>query len=138
MTFLLGVQTATKFEAFLRDFQRKNPSRTVKIACVSALEYDFRKLQYTPSIGRVLLFPVPMLFLCGFSRFLLSCGGFLLFFLFLYDFLLFFRCFVWFSAVFAVPVWFPAVFSAFFCFQLSAKAVIPPGRPFGQKRFSWL
>ena len=52
--FDVTVQTATKFEAFLRVFQRKNPSRTAKIARVSALECDFRKLQYTPSTGRVL------------------------------------------------------------------------------------
>ena len=52
--FDAAVQTATKFEAFLRDFQRKNPSRTAKIARVSALECDFRKLQDTPLIGRVL------------------------------------------------------------------------------------
>ena len=52
--FFVTGQTATKFEAFLRDFQRKNPSGTAKIPSRSDLEWDFRKLQYTPSIGRVL------------------------------------------------------------------------------------
>ncbi len=41
------VQTGTKLEAF-------NPSFTAKIPSRSDLEWDFRKLQYTPSIGRVL------------------------------------------------------------------------------------
>ena len=37
-----------------RGFFAKNPSFTAKIPSRSDLEWDFRKLQYTPSIGRVL------------------------------------------------------------------------------------
>ena len=53
------VQTGTKLEAFFAAFSRKtrvlrNPSFTAKIPSRSDLEWDFRKLQYTPSIGRVL------------------------------------------------------------------------------------
>ena len=41
---LLHYKTAKKFEAFLRDFQRKNASGTAKIPSRSDLEWDFRRL----------------------------------------------------------------------------------------------
>ena len=44
---------STKFEAFLRGFQRKNPSGTAKIPSRSDLKWDFRKLLSRPSKGRV-------------------------------------------------------------------------------------